>query len=93
LAVDFYCEGTELIIIPVTGGRQNPPQNKTIHSNATKAANYSRKGIGIAHNAATILTKHCTFYAFFVLYPPNFEVIIPPTTTPPTGAVKLVTVK
>jgi hypothetical protein len=45
----------------VTGGRQKPPQNKTIQSNPTKAEKEFRKGIGIAQIAAMMLTRHYTF--------------------------------
>ena len=53
--------------MPVTGGRQNPPQNRTSQSNATNAEKDVRNGIGIVQNAAIILTIHYTFYAFFEL--------------------------
>ena len=58
LAVDFCCEETELIMIPVTGGKQNPPQNSTIHKSPTNAGKESMNGIGIAQQIAMILTMH-----------------------------------
>jgi len=45
-------------MIPVTGGKQNPPQNSTIHKSPTNAGKESMNGIGIAQQIAIILTIH-----------------------------------
>ena len=57
-AVDLCYQLTEFIIIPVTGGKQNPPANKRNQSKTRNTGNEFRNGIGNATNAAIILIKH-----------------------------------
>ena len=58
LAIDLCCQLTEFIIIPVTGGKQKPPANRTNQSNTRNTVNESKNGIGNAMREANILIKH-----------------------------------
>ena len=50
-------------------------------------------GIGNPHITDKKPIKHYNFIALGVLYPPSFEVTIPPIITPPIGADKEVIAK
>ena len=80
-------------MIPVNEGRINPPKKRRNQTNDPTTANESKNGTGKAHATANKPAILSNLNDFRVLYPPNEVVIIPPTTTPLTGAVKQVAVK
>lgn len=77
-------------MIPVTGGRMNPPKNRSPHKHVTKRTRWSgsKKGIGRAHKTADTPATHYKICALQSLYPPKDVVIMPPIITPEIGAVK-----
>ena len=69
----------------------NPPANISSHNNKLKSQNYLINGIGAAQNAQKNARDNVTYNVFGDSNPPREVVIAPPTITPATGPVILIT--
>ena len=74
-------------------GKIAPPKNSKNHKRAAMIIKLSKNGIGIAHARQNTPAKHVILAAYSELYPPSLVVTFPPTTTPKTGPVILITPK
>ena len=92
-ACDFWYSPTELIIIPVSDGKMNPPKKRSNQISHPTTRNEEKNGIGKAHATAHRPINLNNLKDLIVLQPPNAVVITPPIMTPATGAVKQVVVK
>ena len=88
-AVVLSCGSIVASIIPVIGGKINPPEKSSNHRRVLNNIKSSMNGMGAAQMKHKNARAHVTYSVFGASKPPILVVTLPPTITPATGPVIL----